>query len=59
MKVTRKMIEHGRISKLRLGDTSERNALDKGFLKTRKLRRIKRYSKLIILSFRPLPEKSY
>ena len=56
MKTTRKMIEHGCIQKLRLGDKSEHNVLDKGFLKARKLRRISRYSKLVILSFRPLTE---
>ena len=54
MRLTRKMIEHGKLEKLRLGDKSERNTLEKGFMKAKKLRRISRYSKLIILSFKPL-----
>ena len=38
MKLTRKLIEHGRIKKLKLGDLSKNNSLDKGFLKKRKYR---------------------
>ena len=56
MRLTRKLIEHGKLQKLRLGDKSDRNTLEKGFLKAKKLRRISRYSKLIILSFKPLSE---
>ena len=56
MRLTRKMIEHGKIEILRPGDKSERNTLEKGFMKAKKLRRISRYSKLIILSFKPLTE---
>lgn len=52
MRTTRKLMEYGRIKKLKLGSLDERNVLHKGFLKQRKLMRIKRYSKLIIMSFK-------
>ena len=58
MRLTRKLIEHGKIKRLKPGDRSENNVLDKGFLKQRKLKLISRYSKLIILSFRPLNTSS-
>ena len=54
LRVTRRMIEYGKLEKMRWGDKSENNILDKGFLKAKKLRRIKRYSKLVLMSFKPL-----
>ena len=57
MRLTRKMIEKNQMSKMRRGDRSERNVLDKGFLKCRKLKQISRYSKLVILSFKCLTKE--
>ena len=52
MRLTRKMIELKQMDKLKYGSTNERNVLDKGFLKRKKLRQIMRYSKLVVLSFK-------
>ena len=54
MQLTRKLIEHGKLKHLRPGDRSDNNVLDRGFLKQKKLRQISRYSKLIILGFKPM-----
>ena len=59
MRMTRKLQSLGKLEMLRRGDTSENNILDRGFLKRRKLRNIRRYSKLIILGFKPLTKEPY
>ena len=59
IKVTRSLIENKRIQKLKPGDTSSNNVLDRGFLKRRKLKLISRYSKLVVLSFRPIARRTY
>ena len=59
LRVTRRSIEHGKLDKMRWGDKSDNNIMDKGFLKAKKLRRIKRYSKLVIMSFKPLDAKGH